>query len=171
MLASTERVRFLVKCLLLLPLIVFAVGCGGSEGSVSGKITYKGKAVTGGEIRFHPESKSGNFATEIKSDGSYSVSKVPPGPAKITITTFGTAPPTGNMGGRGMGGRGRGDNKAMEGMKKKAEMIKSKKEMEGKADEAPTERVAVPEKYSDPEKTDLKVDVKGGRQTHDINLD
>lgn len=163
---SCERHKLFVKCLLFCPLIVLAAGCGSKDGTVSGKVTYKGKSMTGGEIHFIPASESGNFATQIEKDGSYSISKLPPGPAKITIMTASPTPPMAMMGKRRGGGAG-----AKKGMEKQQQMLKGKGgEHEGER-AAPAEIVAVPEKYADPEKSGLQVDVKGGRQSFDIKID
>jgi hypothetical protein len=33
------------------------------------------------------------------------------------------------------------------------------------------DKISVPDKYADPEKSGLKIDVTGGKQTHDIQLE
>lgn len=58
-----------------LGLFLVLPGCGGGDkGSVSGKVTYKGQAVTGGSLTFIPAGTGnpGKPATgEVKSDGTY----------------------------------------------------------------------------------------------------
>jgi hypothetical protein len=60
-------------------------GCGESPlGSISGKITYRNKPVTTGQISFIPTSGQ-PVTVEIQSDGSYSALRIPPGEAIVTI--------------------------------------------------------------------------------------
>lgn len=152
--------RFFLTC--LFPLLVLAVGCGKGGGTVSGKVYYKGKEVSRGSVQFLPEGKGGNFTAVIGSDGSYSISQLPRGPAKIIVLVGRkTPPPNASM---------------MMNKGKHMDMInKMKSNAEGgKADSADTAKdteITVPEKYTDPEKSGLKIDVTGGKQTFDIKLE
>jgi hypothetical protein len=146
----------------LFPLIVLAVGCGIGGGTVSGKVYYKGTVVTRGSVTFLPEGKGGNFTAVIGSDGSYSISKLPPGPAKIIVLVGRKTPPP-------SAARMMSKGKHMEMINK----AKSKAEG-GKADSSDADKdtdISVPEKYTDPEKSGLKIDVTGGKQTFDIKLE
>lgn len=166
--AFCERARFFVKCLFLFALLGLAIGCGKKEGTVSGKVYYKGQVLKAGTVRFFPEGKGGGVGADIKEDGSYSISKVPPGPAKISIETANPDPPMPMMGGPG----GRGGGMAMEGMKKQKEKMQSEKKGEGPTPASRSvEKVKLPEKYSDPEQSGLKVEVTGGKQNHDVKID
>jgi hypothetical protein len=61
------------------------VGCGGT-GTVSGKVTLNGKPVPGGAVTIHDsEGQSRNGG--INKDGTYSVSNLAPGPAKVSVFT------------------------------------------------------------------------------------
>ena len=161
---SCKRVRFFVSSLLFFPLFVLAVGCGSKEGSISGKVYYKGQLVTAGSVNFVPEGGKHAFASQIKKDGTYSVSKVPPGPAKIGVVTGSSKPPTA----ADMKQMGRGAQRAQKGMEEQ----KSRLQEKGKPAEAGGgEAVHVPEKYSDPENSGLKVDVTGGKQQFDIKIE
>ncbi|HKI34781.1 MAG TPA: carboxypeptidase-like regulatory domain-containing protein [Gemmataceae bacterium] len=66
-------------------------GCSGSSktATVTGKVTYKGEPVTGGTIILTPaeDSDAGKYQILINSDGTFSVSGVPPGPKKVSIET------------------------------------------------------------------------------------
>lgn len=82
----------------LLPTIVLALsGCGG-VGEISGVVKYQGKVVPAGTISFYDEGR-GVWSSDIKPDGSYAVSGVPTGTARITvlpppgITMAGMPPP------------------------------------------------------------------------------
>src|SRR5690349_4071112 len=112
--------RFVGMCLLLAPLFVLAAGCG-KGGVVSGKVYYKGKPVTRGTVNFYPEGKGGNYASLIEPDGSYSIAKIPPGPAKITVMVGMSGPPPG----LGMRGGPRSADRAAQGMKQMERVAKS----------------------------------------------
>lgn len=151
--------------LLLASLLALSAGCS-SKGKVSGKVYYKNEPLKVGMVQFFPEKEGGNFSSPIGTDGSYTISKLPPGPAKISITSSsanpmekGIAPGGGPM--------------AMKGMKGAAEMMRKGKEQAG--DAAPPSDSkggkAVPAKYGDPETSNLSINVTGGSQTFDIKLD
>jgi hypothetical protein len=82
LLSPALRAGFLV----LLLLALLTIGCGSKTGTLSGKVTYQGKALTGGFVTFiseGPEAKT--LSCGIQKDGSYSLSGVPVGPVKITV--------------------------------------------------------------------------------------
>ena len=62
-------------------------GCGSGSGTVSGTVTYKGKALTSGNVQIRSQAGS-VFATEIKSDGTYSLSGVPAGAAQVAVSAM-----------------------------------------------------------------------------------
>lgn len=167
MLPISRRFQRCLSVFLLSSLLVFAAGCG-KTGTVSGKVTYKGQPLTAGMVQFFPQNKGGDFSSAIKEDGSYSISKLPPGPVKISVTSN-TTSPLDNM--PPMGGRG----VAAKGMKEAEKMMKkSKGEGEGGGGGNPFESkkgVAIPANFGNPETSNLKLDVTGGSQPHDIKLD
>jgi hypothetical protein len=61
-------------------------GCGAGAGDVSGVVKFQGKPLEGGTITFYDE-YNGVRTSDIKEDGSYTVSKVATGTAKITVVT------------------------------------------------------------------------------------
>jgi hypothetical protein len=66
-------------------LALAAVGCGG-RGDVSGKVTYDGKTVVFGTVQFEGSDgmlRQGN----IEPDGSYTVSGVATGEAKVAVSS------------------------------------------------------------------------------------
>ena len=69
--------------------VLFAIGCGGSTktGEVYGKVTYNGKAVTAGTVKFFPEGGGEPVGTALGPDGTYRATGVPVGPAKVAIET------------------------------------------------------------------------------------
>jgi hypothetical protein len=67
-------------------LTVVAVGCAG-RGDVSGKVTYKGKALVWGTVQFEGSDKAikqGN----IQSDGTYSIQGVATGEAQVAVSSI-----------------------------------------------------------------------------------
>lgn len=171
-----DRPRFVMLSLLLFPLFAFTAGCG-SGGSVSGKVTYKGKPVTRGTVQFFPEGQGGNYTSMIESDGSYSIPKIPPGPAKITVIVGRQGPPPGVM--KRMGGgpaqrAGGGVNQAAaRGLEKQKAMAKAHKSEGADSGHASEDKdlESVPDKYATPDQSGLKFDVTGGKQTFDIKLE
>jgi hypothetical protein len=145
--------------LVLSALLVLVAGCGRKGSTVSGKVYYKGQPLTAGMVQFFPEGKGGDFSSSIKQDGSYSISKVPPGSVKITVTSNTTNPMP------------KLPPMAAKGMKKGGEMMK-KSGGEGAVNPFETKQgVAVPPKYGNPDESGLKLDVTGGNQPYDIKID
>src|SRR5579875_1258947 len=128
--ASHTLRRPVLLCLLLLPLSVLAVGCS-SEGTVSGTVSHKGEPLKGGTITFYPEKGTGNYQSGIGKDGTYSVSKLPPGPAKISVNLAVWAGPPSEIFKRRGGGVAKGPEKGL-----KSKMTdEAKKEVEEQAKE------------------------------------
>lgn len=67
-------------------LLLLAPGCGPRFGNVSGTVTYQGKPLTGGTITFF-DAANRTTSGEIKPDGTYTVSKVALGQARIAVAT------------------------------------------------------------------------------------
>jgi len=74
------------------------VGCGNKPKlvAVTGKVTHKGKAVTGGSVWFHPEGtdegKPEKMSGQLQIDGTFSAKTfphgdgIPPGKYKVTLS-------------------------------------------------------------------------------------
>jgi hypothetical protein len=170
--ASAGLRRFVWLCLPLFSLAVLAAGCG-SEGTVSGTIYYKGQPLKGGTIRFFPEGKDSNVAGIIGMDGTYSVAKIPPGKTKIAVVGGTQGVPASVF--RQMGGQN-----AEKGLKQMGRIGRAASGTtdsgddadKGKGkDEVPKEDITALQKFADPEKSGLTLDVTGGKQPHDIHLD
>ena len=67
-------------------LALAATGCGG-HGDVSGKVTYKGKALVWGTVQFEGSDKMVK-QDNINSDGTYSISGVATGEAKAAVSSI-----------------------------------------------------------------------------------
>jgi hypothetical protein len=73
---------------LLLTLALVVAGCGsGGRGTVSGKVSYQGKPLTGGLVTFNnPGGVAKVVTAEIQGDGSYKATNVPAEKTGIEIT-------------------------------------------------------------------------------------
>src|SRR5262245_54663268 len=70
----------------VLALAVLAVsGCGKPKGELTGTIKYKGKELTWGDIQLQAADGSAIPGT-IEKDGTYRISNIPPGLAKIRVS-------------------------------------------------------------------------------------
>src|SRR5437899_912985 len=72
------------RCLLPLVLASLIGGCSPGIGNISGKVTYQGKPLAGVKVIFF-DAKNMTLQDTTKADGSYSVTKVAAGNAKIAI--------------------------------------------------------------------------------------
>lgn len=147
--------------------ILFALGgCGTKVGSVSGKVTYQGKALPSGTVTFlAPNNKV--VSSPINSDGTYSAENVPVGKAKITVTT--TAKPPAPKGKKGPGMMMMG-----EVGKEPPKMDPGKMDAPSGAKSAAPDAVPavyIPSKYGSPETSNLTYEVKQGSNENDIKLD
>ena len=121
-----------------------AIGCGG-YGDVSGKVTYKGKALVWGTVQFEGSDKmikQGN----INSDGTYSISGVASGEAKAAVSSINP----------------------------KSSDFQLRRPQEGGPKANPRPEVKgwfpIPEKYDTPFKSGLTYPIKAGENTIDIEL-
>jgi hypothetical protein len=133
--------------------VLAAAGCGGGTADVSGKVTYQGKPVVFGTVLVIG-SDGVPKAGAIQKDGTYRVSDVKIGAAKVTVSS---PPPPGAR--KATGGRdGRDapdDERRVADEPVDPELVKS--------------WFPLPERYADPAKSDLTTDVKPG-QPFDIDL-
>ena len=130
--------RFAVRSAVL-GLLLCVSGCS-SKGTVSGKVTYKGNPVTSGSVSLIA-SDDIQYASDIGPDGSYSIPNVPGGPVRFFINS---PNPNANMAFRNAPRDIRGENDLGGG---------------GAAPPVvpppPAGWVQLPDKYSDPEKSEL----------------
>jgi hypothetical protein len=132
--------RFAGLSMLMTSLFALAAGgCGGGTGSVSGKVLYQGKPLPGGYVNFLGE-KNVTKTSAIKEDGSYSVSGLPVGTAKISV--------------QGLMKRRLADLPGQGGKDEKVEQ----------------KEVHVPPQYGNTDTSGLTYEVKPGSQSYDIEL-
>jgi hypothetical protein len=131
--------------------LVALAGCGGGTTDVTGKVTYQNKPVVFGTVQVIGSDgvpKSG----PIQPDGTFRVSGVQIGPARVTVSS--PRPP--------------GSGKAAPRGRREDDDERTPVETPASA-EVVAGWFPLPEKYGDPDKTDLKVDIKSG-QPLDLEL-
>ncbi len=76
-------------------LFAFVVGCNDGVANapcnVSGKVTYKGAPVTGGNMTFWSK-EGGSYSTTLDANGKYTTSNLPAGSAVVSVETETTNP-------------------------------------------------------------------------------
>jgi hypothetical protein len=126
-----------------------------SSATVSGKVSYNGVPLKGGNVTFVNSAGKPSVSTAIKEDGSYTLAKVPVGTVKIAVETASLnrprkvqgpsyRPPPGQTAPGGFAASNAVDVTRL--------------------------FVAIPAHYADPEKSGLTCTVKGGKQDHPIDL-
>src|SRR5437660_1764669 len=75
-----------------LALLPPSAGCAGS-GTITGKVTYQGRPLTGGTVQFTSTKGRGTRTVQIGEDGSYTIPNMPTGPVKIAVETKSAQPP------------------------------------------------------------------------------
>src|SRR5262249_9016762 len=126
----------------LLFVLALAAGCfRPGRGSVSGVVTYQGKPLPGGTILFYDE-KNRVREADIREDGTYVVTDVATGTARVAVVTPTHIP---MVGPGGFAAPGRAD--------------------------APKPRsVQIPAKYGSPDSSGLRLPVGRGENKFDVDL-
>jgi hypothetical protein len=142
-------------------LVLFAVclsetGCskkvGGASATISGKVTYKGRPLTGGTM-FLWSKEDVKFPVDIDGLGNFSMTDVPVGEATVTFDTDWVK---GREKSAGTSGKGIGGPVAFGGKSAPAA--------------APLKYVKLPAKYTNRNQSKLTWDIKPGAQSKDFEL-
>jgi hypothetical protein len=150
---------------LILPALLLCLGCGGDKGDISGKVTYRDKPLPAGTVTFFGPGDQVVGSSPISADGNYSITKVPVGPVRITVSAPAairnpSAPPP------PMGAK----KKMMEERTSKGGVDpRSRKEVE--EGRKYLIRLDVPAKYGLPDQSGLTYTVQPGAQEHNIDLE
>lgn len=145
----TSRILTRLASIAVLCFLLAGIGCG-SQGTLSGTVTYKNKKVVWGSVSVIA-SDNIQYAGEITPEGTYSIAKVPTGPVKLSVVS--PNPSGTERGGPAAARGGTGDSPDPE--------------------RSPVPKgawFAIPEKYADPMKSGLSATVKGETQ-HNITLE
>ncbi len=140
---TRDRRQVTTAVFLLLWLTGCHAGCT-KTGTITGKVYYGGQVLTSGEVLFvavDGTQRGGPIAT----DGTYRISKVPVGRARIAIIT---------------------DSSVSEGLRNPATLPPGGVRPANKA----TKSVEIPAHYHKPESSGLEYNVEGGTQEHNIDL-
>ncbi len=137
---------------LALALVLGGLGCGEASdkpASVSGRVTYKGKAVTSGIVVLVGKDGKVSDPGPVQADGTYKIAKAPVGPMKVSFDNpppaHATAPPGQKLPAH--------DPEAQENAKESARYV------------------ATPAKFKDPEHSGVTLEIKKGKNENcDIAL-
>ncbi len=153
------RIRFASLAAGLLALAL--AGCGGDGlnhgGKLSGKVTLDGKPLKGGNVIVSSEDGKHSVQGFITGEGTYSVPEPPLGKVKIAVQTAhlrGSFTPKEGVP-AGAGGKGELGSRGM--------TLPDPKEIG-------LGFTAIPSKYEKPETSGLTTEIKGGDQTHNVEL-
>jgi len=129
---------------LVLFFLMMTAGCGGrATGTITGTVTYLGNKVPSAKVTFYGPDLTVSTSTEV--DGTYKASNVPLGLVKVTVTTARVASSRAQV--------------AQSPVLKQKGYVPSAEKM-----------VTVPRKYSDPQQSNISLNVIEGAQPFDIDL-
>jgi hypothetical protein len=156
--------RLLTPRLGLVFVFPLLAGCAPKVGQVTGKVTYKGQPVPAGWVQFRPADPAQNSVTvELKEDGTFTAD-LPAGEVTVTIDNREWEPRTGG----GIPAIPTGIPLSPEAKAQVA--AAARKEAESRPAARSGKYVPLPERYFDAATSPVKFTVKGGSQTHDIEL-
>jgi len=142
---------------LVLLALLTASGCSRGTGTVTGKVTFKGKTLKAGNIAFVSSTPGvQSKSTTIDTEGNYKIENMPTGEVTITVETE-SINPAGKMAAPRY--KPPPGQKAPEGF-----------ETGDPPAEAAKRYVWIPPKYADWQKSGLKYEVKPGSQEYNIEL-
>jgi hypothetical protein len=148
-------------------------GCGTGTGKVSGKVTYKGQPVPGGQVLLRPADPRQNaVSATLDEEGRYSA-VLPTGEVTVSIDNRDLEPRPSFGGGIPAGIPLSAEARSKLGKAKAAAPAAPPDKPIESADDPrqPSGRyVPIPEKYYMAETSGLKFTVKGGEQTQDFEL-
>lgn len=128
-----------------------SAGCGAAKSDVSGTVSYMGKSLAMGQVLI-VASDSNPYYGDITEDGTYRITGVPTGEAKVAVSSANPA----------LVGKGRGGEIA--------ERLKKVGEKPAAPVVDPKKWFAIPEKYETHTTSGLTMSVTGGTTTHNISL-
>jgi hypothetical protein len=145
------QIKLRTKAAGLLGLMALALaGCGTAEGTVSGTVKFRGQPLTVGDntVTFLGEDGSVKSCT-VEPDGRYTLRGVHAGRAHVTVHAL---PPPPNL------RMAPGEDGQMKPVGESGQPAKA------------GQFAGIPDRYKDPDKSELTCDVRRGDQTFDIEL-
>lgn len=142
---------------------VGVAGCNKPVGTVTGKVSYNGLPLKGGNVTLANAEAGPSYSGTIGEDGMYTILNAQAGEYKVCVETASLKPDPSSM-----PKTPKVDPKAP----KSGDDIPAVGSNPRRAQEARNVKkyVPIPDKYSKTESTDLTYTVVGGNQTNDINL-
>ncbi len=151
--------------------LLLAAGCSSGNAlapaKVSGRISYAGKPLKAGSLRFFTAAGT-PYDGQISPDGTYSAVDLPVGEAIIVVETESINPKRDPM----AGARKTADSER----RMKSMAMNQQRAPGGDAGAAPATSTAaenyvkIPEKYNNPKTSPLTITLEKGRQVHNIEL-
>ena len=149
--------------------LVAATGCGPSTATLSGKVSYKGAALKGGNVTLIPSDGSGEtFSAAIQEDGSYKFEQLKTGKYKVVVETDSLKPQP-KFGGPKISKNLKNEPPPGANIPPEANYKMAPPANQVAAENA-KRYVKIPANYADPDQSGLSVEVKGGSNNHDITL-
>jgi hypothetical protein len=157
-------------CVAVPILLASLAGCGQESATVTGKVTYQGKALKGGTVAYILAGSPGG-TSQIKDDGSYEIQNLKPGAYKILVETESLLPRPGSFGPKSS----QGDMKKTMSPPPGANIPEGYKPMnivdsEAAQKENAKKYVKIPLNFGKVDETPLQYSVVAGPQTFDIEL-
>jgi hypothetical protein len=136
--------------ILLLAASAGIVGCGTNGATVTGKVTYRDRLVTSGEVMFITQDGKASAHTPVQPDGTYKAENVPLGRLKVSLQN--PLPLHYQQVQKKPKGTAEENSELQEAAKKAALYV-------------PT-----PPKYADPDQSGLTAEVKSGKNEYNLEL-
>jgi len=134
------------------------VGCGPRMGYLSGEVTYRDKPVPGGILTFRPTVDSYNSVSyELGRDGKFYV-EIPAGQATVCIDNLEFEPRSATM------------PALPPGMSLPPDVVKSMQASSKEPAKVSDRWVKLPSKYYQVETSGIKIEIKGGKQSIQIEF-
>jgi hypothetical protein len=161
--------------LVVIPLAALALGgCGRAVGTVSGKVSYNGKTLKGGNVTFVSTEGQPTQSAGINEDGTYTIKTITAGSYKVCVETASLKPKSLSPSMGASGPPGGAKNSKLDPDTKVPEGYHPSNMAEASIANANAKNaklyIAIPDQYADTSKTTLTYTVVGGAQTHDIEL-
>jgi hypothetical protein len=138
-----------VLAFLLLAASAGILGCGSKTASVAGKVSYRNKLVTSGEVMFITQDGRAGAHAPVQPDGTYRADNVPPGKLKVGLQN----PVPMYYQQVQNGGKRIANNPEMQEAAKRATLY-----------------VPTPPTYADPDQSGLTTEVKPGKNEYNIEM-